>query len=312
MGSRAPRSQAVTSERSPEAEARVELAAALYQDVRVLASEIGERNTATCRNLDRAATFIHHSLASAGLPVFHHTYTADGLACDNVVGELEGIGDDHEIVLIGAHYDSVRGGPGANDNASGVAALLALARSFARNRLNRTMRFVAFVNEEPPYIRTRQMGSLVYAMACSSRGDHIVAMLSLETLACFPSYDPPSNYPWPAKLLRPLQGEFLALVSNLRSRRLARGIARTFCGASDLSVWAIALPGFLPGVRSSDHWSFWQCGYPAIMATDTGPFRYPFYHTRYDTPDKLSYRALAEIVTGLRPAIMQLASGKAP
>jgi hypothetical protein len=312
MDSRTPRSQPNTTQRLPAADSRVDLAAALHQDVHVLASEIGERNTATYRNLHRAATYIHQSLESEGLPVFRQTYTADGQACHNVVGELGGTGNGHEVVLIGAHYDSVRGGPGANDNASGVATVLALARSFAGSRPNRTLRFVAFVNEEPPYIRTKQMGSLVYARACRDRGDHIVAMLSLETLGYFPSYDTPSCDPWPAKLLRPLQGEFLALVSNLRSRNLARGVAQTFRGASNLPVWAIALPGFLPGVRSSDHWSFWQCGYPAIMATDTAPFRYPFYHTRYDTPDKLSYHALADIITGLRVAISQLAMGNVP
>ena len=311
MGSRATRSQALPLERSLATDPHGDLAAALHRDVVVLASDIGERNTATYRNLDRAAAFIHEALQSVGVPVSRQTYTVDGQACHNIVGELAGIGDTHEVVVIGAHYDSVRGGPGANDNASGIAALLALARAFAVSRLSRTLRFVAFVNEEPPYIRTKHMGSLVYAQACRDRRDYIAAMLSLETLGCFPSFDPPSYDPWPAKLLRPLQGEFLALVSNLHSRWLAKDVARTFRGASDLPARAVALPGFLPAVRSSDHWSFWQCGYPAIMATDTAPFRYPFYHTRYDTPDKLSYRAIAAIVTGLRAAIIRLAMGEA-
>jgi Zn-dependent M28 family amino/carboxypeptidase len=297
------------SEAGWAADRRETLIPALQHDVRVLASDIGERNTARYGNLDRAATFIDDALESAGVPVCRETYTVRGRACHNVVAELAGIGDSHEIVLIGAHYDSVRGGPGANDNASGVAALLALARALATNRLSRTLRFVAFVNEEPPYIRTKKMGSLVYARACRNRGDHIVAMLSLETLGCFPAYDPPLEDPWPAKLLRPLQGKFLALVANMKSRHLAYSVARTFRGGSDLPVRAIALPGFLPGVRSSDHWSFWQCGYPAIMATDTAPFRYPYYHMRYDTPDKLSYRALAEVVIGLHRAIIRLAMG---
>src|SRR3982751_5922079 len=126
------------------------LAAALHKDVCTLASDIGERNTATYRNLDRAATFVHHALESAGLSVFRQTYTVNGHSCHNVVGELKGIGDGYEIVVIGAHYDSVRGGPGANDNATGVAALLALARSLAHGHFSRTLRFVAFVNEEPP------------------------------------------------------------------------------------------------------------------------------------------------------------------
>src|SRR5579884_2904124 len=129
----------------------------LQADVAALAGEIGERNTRRYENLERAAAFVRESFEAAGCSVHQHRYRADGQDCQNLIVEMEGIGDAHQVVVVGAHYDSVRGAPGANDNASGVAALLALARRLAGSRLNRTIRFAAFVNEEPPYIRTQQM-----------------------------------------------------------------------------------------------------------------------------------------------------------
>ncbi|WP_447979420.1 M28 family peptidase [Candidatus Nitrospira bockiana] len=285
------------------------LAETLEADVRALAGEIGERNTVRFHNLDRAAAFITGSLESIGLAVRPQTYEVDGHCCQNIQAELPGAGDAEDIIVIGAHYDSIRGGPGADDNASGVAALLGLARAFAGTRLSRTVRFVAFVNEERPYLRTRAMGSVVYASQCRQRREQVIGMLSLETLGYYPGYDRPQSDPLPARLLRPVQGSFVALVSNLASRRLLHVAAHTFRRASEFPVRAFVLPGFLPGVKSSDHWSFWQQGYPAIMVTDTAPLRYPFYHTAHDTPDKLSYRALAQVVIGLRHVITRLATG---
>ncbi|WP_447986147.1 M28 family peptidase [Nitrospira sp. Nam74] len=287
--------------------AREALIDRLRADVHTLAGDIGERNIACFENLQRAASFIRTSVQSYGLAVSRYTYEVNGRFCDNLEVEMAGpIGRD-EIIIIGAHYDSIRGGPGANDNGSGVAALLALARLFAHDRFGCTVRFVFFVNEEPPYVRTPKMGSLVYARECRRRGERIVAMLSLETIGYFPCLDPPLRDPWPVRtLLRPFQGNFLAVVGNRPSRRLVRDVARWLRQGTRVPIMPVSVPGFLPGVKSSDHWSFWQCRYPALMLTDTAPFRYPFYHTTQDTPDKLSYRALADVVIGLRHAIASL------
>jgi Zn-dependent M28 family amino/carboxypeptidase len=279
----------------------------LQADVHTLAADIGERNTACFENLQRAASFIRTSMQSSGLAVSRYTYEINSRPYDNLEVEMAGTTGRDEIIVIGAHYDSIRGGPGANDNGSGVAALLALARLFAHDRFGCTVRFVFFVNEEPPYVRTSKMGSLVYARGCRRRGKRIVAMLSLETIGYFPGLDPPAMDPWPVRtLLRPFQGNFLAVIGNRPSRRLVRDVARWLREGGPVPVMPASLPGSLPGVKSSDHWSFWQCGYPALMLTDTAPFRYPFYHTTHDTPDKLSYRALADVVIGLRHAIASL------
>jgi Zn-dependent M28 family amino/carboxypeptidase len=287
---------------------QVTLVEALKADVRRLSQDIGERNTQRYENLSRAAAFITSTLRQTDLPIRSQTYTVEGKLCENIEAELLGRHRPQELVIVSAHYDSARGVVGANDNASGVAALLALACMFAHDALSRTVRFVAFVNEEPPYTRTPQMGSVVYAHRCRLQQEDIHAMISLETIGYYPWRERPAKDPLIVRwVLRPLQGNFLACVGNPDSRPLVQRVTTAFQGASDLPIRGFVLPGFLPGVKSSDHWAFWQQGYKALMLTDTAPFRYPFYHTRYDTPDKLTYNALAEAVKGLKHVVQELA-----
>ena len=282
------------------------LRAELVADVQALAGEIGERNVLRYQQLNAAADFIEQSFARAGLKPRRDTYELQGRACQNI--EVEIPGARPESVVIGAHYDSVIGCPGANDNASGVAALLALARRFAGKPGGQTLRFVAFVNEEPPYFQTEQMGSFVYASRCKARGDKITAMLSLETIGYFSDAPRSQRYPSPALgLAYPTTGNFIGVVGNYGSRALVRRVISLFRDQGKLPCEGAALPAFIPGVAWSDHWSFWQCGYPAVMITDTAPFRYPHYHEGSDTPDKLEYDRFALVVSGLEKTISELA-----
>jgi Zn-dependent M28 family amino/carboxypeptidase len=209
---------------------------------------------------------------------------------------------------VGAHYDSVSGSPGANDNASGVAGLLALARRFAGKPCGQTLRFVAFVNEEPPYFQTEEMGSLVYAKRCKERGDKISAMISLETIGYFS--DSPGSQKYPSAGLGffyPSKGNFVGFVGNTSSRALLRAAVSAFKKEQKLPCQGAALPAAISGIGWSDHWSFWECGYPAIMVTDTAPFRYPYYHMSSDTPAKLDYDRFALVVSGMEKVIAELA-----
>jgi Zn-dependent M28 family amino/carboxypeptidase len=280
----------------------------LYRDIHYLAGHIGERHTRRVTQLRRAQQFIEDALSSAGLSIHRQTYQVVGQPCSNVIGEIRPRATEKEIVVFGAHYDSVPGSPGANDNASGVAALLSLARLLNGRELGRTVRLVAFVNEERPYLRTPRMGSYVYASECRQRAEPIVAMMSLETVGYYPALDPPAEDPAIGRLLRPFQGNFLAVVGDLRSRRLVHRISTILQDDALFPVRRFCLPRWLPGVKSSDHWAFWKHGYPACMLTDTAPLRYPFYHRAGDTPDRLSYRALSEVVAGLEQVALQLAS----
>lgn len=287
-------------------EAEVALRAELAADVEMLAGEIGERNTTRYAELNAAAEFIEGSLTRAGLTPRRQSYEVRGRACHNIEVEIPGARPD--ILVVGAHYDSVGGSPGANDNASGVAGLLGLARRFAGKPSGQTLRFVAFVNEEPPYFQTEAMGSLVYARQCKERGDRIAAMISLETIGYFS--DAPRSQTYPAAGLGffyPTTGNFIGFVANTKSRALLRKAVSAFKEQRKLPCEGAALPPAIPGIGWSDQWSFWECGYPAIMVTDTAPFRYPHYHSDTDTPNKLDYDRFALVVSGMEKVIAALA-----
>lgn len=284
------------------------LRAELVADVQKVAGEIGERNMRRYPQLNAAADFIEASFLRAGLQPRRDTYELKGQACHNIEAEIRGARP--EIVVIGAHYDSVFGCPGANDNGSGVAALLALARRFAGKPAGQTLRFVAFVNEEPFYFQSEQMGSFVYASRCKARGDQISAMISLETIGYFSDAPGSQTYPAPGLgAFYPSTGNFIGFVGNVRSRALVRRAIGLFREQAKLPSEGAALPSFIPGVGWSDQWAFWQHGYPGIMITDTAPFRYPHYHEATDTPDKLDYDRFALVVSGVEKVIEGLVSG---
>jgi peptidase M28-like protein len=289
----------------PLAAEQIALRDELAAHVQKLAGEIGERNELHYAQLIAAADYIEGSFSSAGLQSRRDSYEMRGRTYHNIETEIRGL--QPQIILIGAHYDSVIGSPGANDNGSGVAALLALARHFAGKPSNHTLRFVAFVNEEPPYFQTSQMGSFVYASRCKARGDQISAMISLETIAYFSDAPHSQTYPSPGLgAFYPTTADFIGFVGNVRSRSLLRRALALFRQQATLPSEGAALPAFIPGVAWSDQWSFWQRGYPGIMITDTALFRYPHYHAATDTPDKLDYDRFALVVSGVQKMIEEI------
>ena len=278
----------------------------LRANVQKLAGEIGERNMWHYAQLNAAADFIEDSFSQAGLQTRRDSYDMRGQTCHNIEAEIPGA--QPEIILVGGHYDSVFGSPGANDNGTGAAATLALARRFATAKPKHTLRFVAFVNEEPPYFLSGEMGSHVYARRCKEHGDKISAMISLETIGYFSDAPHSQTYPSPGLgLLYPKVGNFIGFVSNVQSRALLRRAIALFRKNAKIPSEGASLPAFIPGVSWSDQWSFWQHGYPAIMVTDTAPFRYPYYHSASDTPDKLDYDRFTLVVSGMEKVIQELA-----
>lgn len=279
------------------------LATRLRADVERLDGDMGGRSLFYPRRLAEAAVFLDDSLKAAGYATTTYSFTVRGTACPNIEVVVPGRSRPDEVVVIGAHYDAFQGSPAADDNASGVAGVLALARHFHDHPADRTLRFVLFVNEEPPSFMTEDMGSLVYARACRARSDRIVAMLSLETIGYFSETEGSQQYPPPLGQLYPSRGDFIAFVGNYGSRRLVRDSLAAFRASEKFPSEGAALFEGIPGVGWSDHWSFWQCGYPALMVTDTAPFRNPNYHTAADTPDTLDYGRMARVVTGLRGVV---------
>ena len=279
----------------------------LVHDVEKLAGQIGSRNIWQYHNLTAAVDFIEKSLTEVGCKVHRQNYQVKGKTCCNIEAELAGTKHPEQIVIIGAHYDSVYGSPGANDNGSAVAATLALARYFAAKKTVRTLRFVLFVNEEPPFFHTDQMGSMVYAKRCKAKNEIITAMLALETIGYYSEQPNSQEYPFPFSLVYPATGNFICFVSNFGSRALLHTAIASFRKNCKFPSQGAAIPEIIHGINWSDHWSFWQQGYHAIMVTDTAVFRYPYYHSPEDTPDKIDYLSLARVVSGLQPVIAEIA-----
>jgi Zn-dependent M28 family amino/carboxypeptidase len=268
----------------------------MRETVEALAGTIGERNRMRPKAYEAAAAFLADRFRAMGYAPARYR--------DNIEAEIRG-GD--EIVIVGAHYDTVAGSPGADDNASGVAAMLEIARAFAGKAPRETVRFVAFANEEAPFFGTEEMGSLQYARRCRDRKEKVVAMLSLETIGYFSDAPRSQQYPSLLHLIYPPTANFIAFVSNLRSRSLLHRCVREFRAASDVPCERGALPEVIPGVSWSDQWSFWQCGYPAIMVTDTALFRNPHYHSASDAPETLDYDRLERVTAGITAVVRALA-----
>ncbi len=283
----------------------------LQVHVRELAGEIGERNFDHPDGIEASARYIEAEFRDSGCALTTQDFEVWERSFRNIECTLSGTRSPEEILIIGAHYDSVSGSPGANDNASGVAVLIELARVAGRSRHDRTVRFVGFANEEPPFFQTPRMGSLIYADRSIEREEHIAGMISIETVGYFDEARASQTYPPPLGWFYPSRGNFVAFVANPWSRALVRRSIGAFrdSGAAVPSE-GIASPGFVPGVAWSDHWSFWIHEIPAIMITDTALYRYEHYHTADDTPDKLDYGLMAEVTRGLEAVVVELTSSE--
>jgi hypothetical protein len=261
----------------PLSDQEKEISSNLRSHVFMLAEEIGERNIWLPQKLNAAAAYIEKVWQTQNFAVEYQEYSAHDVKSANLIVEIPGITVPDQILLVGAHYDSVIGSPGANDNATGVASLLELARLLAGIKPARTIRLVAFTNEEPPFF-------LYYSEAPYSQG-----------------------YPFPFSFFYPHTANFIGFVGNIRSRRLVRLSLAAFRRTTQFPSEGTAVPGWITGIGWSDHWSFWREGYRAIMITDTAFFRYDYYHTRQDTPEKIDYDRLARVTGGLAEVIAELA-----
>ena len=300
-------------------EEEIEISRRLRVHVAILAGEIGERNIWHPEALQAAARYVEQSLTELGLACGRQEYelsvspfnapaTESGhTTVANIDATQRGTIKDDEIVVVGAHYDSVRGSPGANDNATGVAAVLEIARILKNERLPRTIRYVAFVNEEPPFFQTERMGSVVYAKRCRQRNERVVAMITPETIGCYFDEKGSQKYPALLGMFYPKVGNFIAFVGESGAQALVERCVESFRRHTQFPSEGGAAPAAIEGVGWSDHWAFSRQGYPALMITDTAPFRYPHYHTTADTPDKVDYDRTARVVAGIVRVVRELA-----
>src|SRR5215203_3107140 len=292
---------------------QVQLAVRLQKHVRAVASR--PHNVSHPHELERAALYIEGTLAGMGYEVHRQPFRADReeVRSIEVAIEPDPSKADASTLVIGAHYDSYAHAPGANDNGTGTAGGIELARLLAdlQGRSSIRIRLVLFVNEEPPFFKTELMGSLVYAKRLKQSGEPALGMFSPETLGFYSDAPHSQRYPPPLGLLYPTRGNFVAFVGLTSSRDFVRRTVASFRVLVPFPSEGGTALGIIPGIDWSDHWAFEQVGIPALMITDTALFRYPHYHTAADSPDKVDYDRLARVVFGLEQVVRDWARGRA-
>jgi hypothetical protein len=280
---------------------------ALREHVNALVVDIGPRTPLNCDSLVRAANYIHSVFEAAGLSVREQDYQYDEQRVTNVLATAPTAAGASAYYLVGAHYDTVPGTPGADDNASAVAVMLELAGRLRHERLKAPVLFAAFTLEEPPAYLTGHQGSRIFVRSCQSNGNRMLGAIILEMVG----YTAPrQHYPylarWPGY---PAEGNFIGIIGNWRSLRFGRAVLRGFRKNTDLPVESLFLPfdgRILPETRLSDHASFWDAGLPALMVTDTAFFRNPNYHLPSDTIDTLDFTFMAKLVKSLELGLLEL------
>jgi hypothetical protein len=281
----------------------------LERTLRKLAEEIGERNDRKYAGLQAGEEFIASEFSACGYPVTKQSFQHNGVEMNNVIAEKRGTRYPHLIVVVGAHHDTVYGTGGADDNTSGVSALLAIAWLLKDRDLPFTLRLVAFANEENQNSKVwEDMGSYRYAKLCHDRGDQILGMVSLEMLGYYSDEPGSQQYPSPFNLLFPDVGNFIGFVGNLRSRAWVRKCIGSFRERCRFPSEGAAVPERFRDIARSDHWSFWQFNWPALMVTDTSNFRNRLYHTVNDTPAIIDFDRLARLTVGLSEMVADLCS----
>ena len=269
----------------------------LKRHVVKLSNEIGDRNISNYENLKKTADYIVVQFLSYGYNVTFQKYSVAGKEVKNIIALKTGSRFPNEIILLGAHYVSCFN-PGADDNASGISGLLELARMIANKKVDRTIEFIAFVNEEPPFFKTEVMGSRIYAKECKAENKNIRAIIVFDLIGFYSNKPFSQRYPVILGLFFPNKGNFIGVFGNFKSRYLARQITRIFKNNSSFPIASIALD-FIPGIDFSDHWSFWKEGYPAVMISDTAFLRHKNYHKNTDTWEKLNYKDMACVIEGI-------------
>ncbi len=279
------------------------LKTALTQTLQSLQS-IGPRNDQNPGSLTQTIALLSPTFADV------QSYLINEKQYENRIAEIKGSEHPEQIILISAHYDTVPGSPGADDDGTGIAAITELAKRFGQTKPARTLRFVAFTNEEQPFAGTDTMGSRVYAKQVADRKEKILGMFSLEMLGYYSDRPNSQQYPVPVNGLYPNQGNFIGFISNLKSRELLKTSLLVFRQTATVPSEGIALPEAIGAIGRSDHASFWKYGYPALMVTDTANFRTPYYHTPQDTVETLDVDRLTRVVLGLEQVIAGLAGVK--
>jgi Peptidase family M28 len=277
----------------------------LETHVRTLSESFTPRDESHPENLDRCAAYIRREFENANARVSEQPFTVAGKTYRNVIAHFGP--ETREMIVVGAHYDTAGPLPGADDNASGVAGLLELARLLGKGQLPIRVELVAYTLEEPPFFRSEQMGSAMHAKALKREGVVVRVMFSLEMIGYFSDADDSQHFPISVlSLFYPRKGNFISVIGKMGEGMLVRRIKKAMAGATSLPVYSINAPRLIPGVDFSDHLNYWREGYPAVMITDTAFYRNANYHTIGDTAERLDYRRMGQVVEGVYAAVADM------
>jgi Zn-dependent M28 family amino/carboxypeptidase len=283
-----------------------ELTVRLKQHVYKLSHEIGDRSIFNYEKLKEAENYISQQFQSFGYSVELQEYALYGNRVRNIIATKLGHKKPQEIIILGAHYDTCFN-PGADDNASAISGLLEVARFLYDKPTSRTIKFISFVNEEPPFFKSEDMGSRVYVREAKEKELDIKTVIILEMIGYYSDRPNSQRYPPILGMFYPNKANFIAVVGRFGLARLIREIVIDFKKATNFPIESVVTFGFITGVDFSDHWSFWKDGYPAVMITDTAFYRYPPYHTQSDTYEKLNYAGIREVTKGISSVLIELA-----
>ncbi len=281
----------------------------LRDHVKFLAEMRPNRSFENPESLDAAARYIEERLRNYGYKVASQEFTVSGRKVRNLIVRYGDASSAKRLVVVGAHYDACEiENPGADDNASGVAGLLELARllELERPSVKDPIEMVFYTLEEPPFFRGDKMGSAVHARSLKEAGVDVRYMISLEMIGYFSDEALSQKFLSPILYtLYPSTGDFIAVVSRSTDRELVRGLKRAMTANANIDTYSINAPDFVPGIDFSDHLNYWELGWPAAMITDTAFLRNDQYHRDGDTPGRLDYDRMAEVVRGLYAALVQ-------
>lgn len=273
----------------------------LRQDVKVLTSTEKPRNYRNHAALKEVTTYIRKTFEGCTTNVETHTFKiSKGPEYENVIASFGP--RNAERFIIGAHYDVFGDSPGADDNASGIAALLEIARLLKKETtpLKHRIDLVAFALEEPPFFASADMGSAHFAKKIFDEKVKVKMMLALDMIGYFSEAPNSQKRPFPLQALYPSTGNFISVVGNLTHFKDTSRVKKLMKeGSHRLNVEAVNAPTAIPGVDFSDHRNLWEYGYPGLMITDTAFYRNPHYHTESDTPETLDFKRMTQVVQGL-------------
>lgn len=276
----------------------------LRRHVVALSETFHPRDWTHPENLNRCAQYIADEMKAAGASVETQDFSVRGKTYRNVIGRFGA--DKSKRMIIGAHYDSCADTPGADDNASGVAGLLELARLIGKEQPDCGVELVAYTLEEPPFFGGPEMGSAIHAASVASEKDRIIGVIVLEMIGYFSDEPGSQAYPLPfMKAHYPDKGDFITVVSRWSEGGLISEVKAGMKGTTDLPVYSFRGPASLQGIDFSDHRNYWPHDIPAVMVTNTAFYRNRNYHTPHDTADRLDYDRMGKVVVGVYEAISE-------